>query len=229
MNLCAVCWIIFWIGSIITIPQSYVEARTPWRVNTPTAEIKKQWEQIENSLDQANPKVVETIDQLLTDLVKQENETTLLLEQKAATQMGSISIVVAILLAVFSFFIQESRTVLSLKLRNIFLILNTLIVGIFIMSMYWSYQGFAVRDSFATYNVDDLFKNFNEEKFGLKDVMISSVLENYQVLEINSQVNEVKAAAIALAARFFIIGLIGFTVVSLVVLFMINRRIPQGR
>jgi regulatory protein YycH of two-component signal transduction system YycFG len=94
---------------------------------------------------------------------------------------------------------------------------------IFVLSMYWSYKGFVVRNDFASYNIDDLFNIMKDKESNLTVFKISNILENYQIYVINTKVNFAKAASLALAARLFIVGIITFAISSLCVLIGIKK------
>jgi hypothetical protein len=160
---------------------------------------------------------------LLQDLVKQENDVTSALDQKASTQMGCISIVVAIILAALGFFIKDAGEVLSKTQRNVFLILSSLIIVIFVFSIYCSYSGFAIRDDFASYNIADFFKIMADKDSDLKTLQISNILENYQIYTTNIVLNQNKAGSLLLAARFFTAGVISFAMISLWMMFVATK------
>ena len=183
--------------------------------HSPSEDMRKEWNKIETLLDKKNDKVRYSINSLLSKLADQEDEVTKLLEHKAATQMGTISIVVAIVLATLRFFLKEVPSSFSINQRNLFLFLNALIVGVFIFSMYWSYQGFAVREDFASYNIENLFDIMNDKESTNHTFLVSDALEHYQIYKINRTVNDFKADALLLAARSFTVGIIGFAMISL--------------
>lgn len=191
-------------------------------IHVPTKEVREKWSRIEDILLEKKPETVREINSLLSELVKQENDTTVLLEQKASTQMGCISIVVAIVLAMLGFFVKGPPKFLSKRQRGLFLFFNVAIIVIFILSMYWSYQGFTVRENFASYNIDDLFEIMKDKDSNMRTFLISNILENEQIYAVNSKVNELKANALILALRFFIAGIIAFAIISLMLVFMSN-------
>lgn len=194
---------------------------------TPTPELRKEWTSIENILDQKKNDVIISTDLLLKNLAKQEDDITTYLDQKASTQMGNISIVVAIILAALGFFIKDAGHYLSGKQRSIFLILCALIIVTFIFSIYCSYKGFVIRDNFATYNITDFFKIMGDKNSDIKTLQISNILENYQIYTTNIVLNQNKAGALFLSAKFFTVGVIGFALVSLwamIVVTMGNRK-----
>jgi hypothetical protein len=196
-------------------------------IHTPTESLRKKWGDIENILLKKDAKTICEVDKLLSELAKEENNVTALLEQKASTQMGCISIVVAILLAAFSFYIKDLPKYLPKK-RNalIFPAFTTSIVFlsiIFLCSIFFSYQGFKIREDFASYNIDDLFNIMKDKDSDLVSFQVSNILENYQICAINSFVNEKKADNLTLAARFFICGIMGIFMLSLITACIINN------
>jgi hypothetical protein len=179
-------------------------------------------------LIQKDAKTVKSIDTLLSDLVKQENDITMLLEQKASTQMGCISILIAIILASLNFFIK-GKNKFSFKWTILIFFIIFCILSVFIISMYFSYQGFAIKENFASYNVDDLFNIMKDEKSDLNSFWTSNILENYQIYLLNSKANEYKAQYLLLAARYFIGGVIAFTIFVLIMMFIRMRNISFRR
>lgn len=177
-------------------------------INTPTESERKKWAEIENILLKKDAKTVSEIDKLLSEQAKEENNVTSLLEQKASTQMGSISIVITIILAVFSFYTKDLSKYLfkkgSICLSFLFIISIVFLILAFFCSIYFSYQGFKIREEFASYNIDDLFNMMKDKSDNLVTFQISDILENYQICGINSAVNEEKANALNWAAKFFI-------------------------
>ena len=193
-------------------------------IHTPDKKLREKWEYIEDVLDQKDQATVTGIDKLFINLVEQENETTALLEQKASTQMGCISIVIAILLATLGLFLKDFPLRFTTKQKKSFLILSCIIISIFIFSMYWSYKAFVVREDYAVYNINDLFKIIEDKEEGFKTYQISNILENYQIFIVNSQVNDAKANALLLAAKSFISGIILFSVLSLCIMVLRNKK-----
>jgi hypothetical protein len=185
--------------------------------------MRIKWENIEDILLQKDSNTTNAINSLLINLVEQENEVTSLLEQKASTQMSSISIVVTIVLATLGFLLRGFPENISKKKKNVFLSFYVAIMLIFVLSMYWSYKGFVVRNDFASYNIDDLFNIMKDKESNLTVFKISNILENYQIYVINTKVNFAKAASLALAARLFIVGIITFAISSLCVLIGIKK------
>ena len=189
----------------------------------PGKELRAKWEGIEDHIGTKDTKTVNAIDTLMHNLVTQENETTVLLEQKASTQMGCISIVVAIILAALGLFLKDLPSFISSKTRGLLIFITSVIVIIFLSSMYWSYKGFVIRDNYATYNVDDLFKIMQEEESSYHTYQVSNILENYQIYTVNDKVNDKKAIALLFAARTFIVGIIVFCFVALGIILLTNK------
>jgi hypothetical protein len=195
-------------------------------IHTPTESERKRWEDIESILLKKDAKTVGEIDGLLSELAKEENNVTSLLEQKASTQMGCISIVVTIVLAAFSFYTKDLYLLKkgNICLSLLFVVSIAFLITAFFSSIYFSYQGFKIREDFASYNIDDLFDIMKDKDSGLVTFQISNILENYQVCAINSVVNEEKADALNWAARFFIFGIAWFFATLLIVICIISSR-----
>ncbi len=193
-------------------------------IHKPDESTRKKWEYIENILITKDNQTILSIDTLLATLVEQENNVTDLLEQKASTQMSCIAIVIAIVLASLGLFMKDLPSVISRRSKNILVIITILIIGTFIFSMYWSYKGFVIRENYAAYNVDGLFGILEDKDSNYLTYQISNILENYQIYFINSTVNEVKADALSLALKSFIIGIIGFSFVSLGIIIFTNKK-----
>jgi hypothetical protein len=225
-------FILIWIFAFPwKISEEYASARIRFKsanVHTPTLELRRKWNEIEEMLIQKDAKTVKSIDTLLSDLVKQENDITMLLEQKASTQMGCISILISIILASLNFFIK-GKNKFSFKWTILIFFIIFCILSVFIISMYFSYQGFAIKENFASYNVDDLFNIMKDEKSDLNSFWTSNILENYQIYLLNSKANEYKAQYLLLAARYFIGGVIAFTIFVLIMMFIRMRNISFRR
>jgi len=185
--------------------------------HVPSKELQDRWSSIEKMLYKKDIKSIESIHKLLLTLVDQENSITALIEQKASTQMGSISIVVAILLASSGFFLNEAKR-FQKRTRTFFLVIYSLMCIVFVASIYSSYRGFVAKDNFASYNVDDLFNDMVPDKYDSKNFMVYNILENYQILKVNSDANETRANELILAARLSTIGLIIFSMASVLMI-----------
>lgn len=201
-------------------------------IHTPTKLERKKWQEIENILLKKDAKTVSEIDKLISEQAKEKNNVTSLLEQKASTQMGSISIVITIILAVFSFFIKDLSIHFFKKgnvcLSFLFSISIVFLISAFFCSIYFSYQGFKIREEFAAYNIDDLFDIMRDKSDNLVTFQISDILENYQICGINSNVNETKANALNWAAKFFIFCIIwSFETLLIIVCIVSSHSIPR--
>ncbi len=194
-------------------------------VHTPTNMLRMEWQHIENILNQKDPAAISEINKLLFELVKYENDVTGLLDHKASTQMGCISVVITIVLATFSFLTKDFGGNLSEKRRKMFRFLYIIVIVILMISIYFSYQSFKVRPNYAAYNVDDLFNIMKDKDSGLQTFYVSNILENYQIYNLNGQVNDVKADVVARAAFFFICGIISFFVVLLIMIFSVHGKL----
>jgi predicted PurR-regulated permease PerM len=191
-------------------------------VHTPTNALRKDWQNIEDILSQKEPSAVSEINKLLFELVKYENDVTVLLDSKASTQMGCISVAIAIVVAAFNFLARDFPENFSRTRKKMVIFLYIITILILMISICFSYQSFKVRQNYAEYNVDDLFNILKDKESGLETFWINNILENYQIYNQNSRVNYVKSEALAHAAFFFICGIIGFFVVSLILIFNIH-------
>lgn len=193
-------------------------------IHHPDTKTRQKWEDIEDTLMQKKPKTVEAIDELFKNLVAEENETTILLEQKASTQMGCISIVIAILVATLGLFLKDFSMKFSKTQKMLFLFVSCALIFVFVFSVYWSYKSFAIRANYATYNVEDLLEMMKDSKSDFMTYQIFNVLENYAIYNINSTVNDSKADALLLAAKSFFAGIVMFSILCLGIIVFRTRK-----
>jgi hypothetical protein len=220
------------IFSKVIIPVALNSNVTKPRINTPSESERKKWEEIENILLEKDSKTVSEIDKLLSEQVKEENNVTSLLEQKASTQIGTISIIITIILAVSSFYTKDLSKYLlkkgSICISVIFIISMFFLLTSFFCTIYFDYQGFKIREEFAAYNINDLFDIMRDKSDKLATFQISNILENYQICGINSDVNEAKAIALNWAAKFFIFCIIwSFETLLIIVCIVSSNSIPR--
>jgi hypothetical protein len=185
-------------------------------LHTPNNALRKDWQNIEDILSQKEPAAISEINKLLFELVKYENDVTVLLDHKASTQIGCISVAIAIVVATFNLLTRDFPGNFSHTRKKILIFLYIITILVLIISICFSYQSFKVRQNYAAYNVDDLFNILKDKDSGLESFWINNILENYQIYNQNSRVNYIKSEVLSQAAFFFIFGIISFFVVSLI-------------
>ena len=220
------------IFSKVIMPVALDTNVTKPRIYTPSESERKKWAEIENILLKKDAKTVSEIDKLLSEQAKEENNVTSLLEQKASTQMGTVSIIITIILAVSSFYTKDLSKYLlekgSICISFIFITSIVFLLISFFCTIYFDYQGFKIREEFAAYNIDDLFDMMRDKSDKLATFQISDILENYQICGINSDVNEAKANALNWAAKFFIFCIIwSFETLLIIVCIVSSHSIPR--
>ncbi len=184
--------------------------------HTPTKIIEEEFKKIESTIQGAPPETISGFNNLLSDLVAKEDSVTLLLEQKASTQMGAMSIIITIILAIMGLLTKDARMTFSKIGKKRLFYAFCLTIIIFLFSIYATHFSYAIRNDFASYNLDDMLDSLKNSKSFIS-FQTSNILANYQIYKINSQVNECKANWLAASIWSFMIGLFIFSCLCLVI------------
>lgn len=208
--------VVFIIGLIFLGIKSYSWLTCYDSFHTPTKIMEGEFKNIESTLQGAPPETINGFNNLLLDLVAKEDAVTSLLEQKASTQMGAMSIIITIILAIMGLLTKDVLVSFSKngKRRLFYVVCLTIIILLF--SIYATHFSHVVRNDFASYNLDDMLDSLKDSKSFIS-FQTSNILANYQIYKINSQVNEFKANWLAASIWSFMIGLFIFSCVCLVI------------
>jgi hypothetical protein len=190
--------------------------------HTPTKNMEQEFKNIESTLQGAPLETISGFNGLLSDLVAKEDGVTSLLEQKASTQMGTMSIIITIILAIIGLLTKDSVTSFSKNEKKRIFYAFCLTIAIFLFSIYATHFSYVIRSDFASYNLDDTLDTLKESKSFIP-FQISNILANYQIYKINSQVNECKANWLAASIWSFMIGLFIFSCICLVIVAFKNN------
>lgn len=184
--------------------------------HAPTKIIEQEFKKIESTLQNAPSETISGFNSLLSDLVAKEDGVTALLEQKASTQMGAMSIIITIILAIIGLLTKNALMSFSRNGKKKIFCVFCLTVTIFLFSIYTTHFSYVVRNDFASYNLDDMLDTLKDSKSFIS-FQISNILANYQIYVINSQVNERKANWLAASIWSFMIGLFIFSCLCLTI------------
>lgn len=184
--------------------------------HTPTKIMEEEFKNIESALQSAPSETISGFNNLLSDLVAKEDGVTSLLEQKASTQMGAMSIIITIILAIMGLLTKDALVSFSKNGKKRLFYAVCLTIIIFLFSIYATHFSYVVRNDFASYNLDDMLDTLKDSKSFIS-FQTSNILANYQIYKINSQVNEFKANWLAASIWSFMVGLFIFSCICLVI------------
>jgi len=191
--------------------------------HTPTPIMEQEFKKIETILQGTPQETIAGFNSLLSDLVAKEDAVTSLLEQKASTQMGTMSIIVTIILAILGLLTKDALMPFSKNGKKKIFYAFCITVMIFLFSIYATHFSYMIRNDFASYNLDDMINTLKDSKGSFISFQISNILANYQIYRINDWVNECKANWLAASIWSFMTGIFIFSCICLIIIAFKNN------
>lgn len=177
-------------------------------VHKPSEARRREMKRIEGIVDQKDPQTVAEISFFFHELVQEEDDRTVLLQQRASSLLGTVSVVITVILASVSLLVKDVPG--RLKGADYFILgcLVFLVMLVLGTSLFWIWNGFAVRSDFATHNLDDFVSVMGGKDADLRTFKTLLIIENLQIREINAKVNSSKAVALSMATGNLFGGLV---------------------
>jgi lysylphosphatidylglycerol synthetase-like protein (DUF2156 family) len=200
----------------------YLSRPMPSKPLVSTEKTHQDLERIETIINAKDDETAKAITLFFDALIQEEDERTSLLQHRASSLLGTVSVVVTIILAGLSILIKDALHRLEKSDSLILLCLGHLTMILFGASLFWTWSGFTVRGDFATHNPDDFIEVMNDDQAGLRTFQVLRSLENYEINQINAKVNSAKARAPRMATGNLFLGLLVFSLCCLFLLLRID-------
>jgi len=180
-------------------------------------------EKVVGALADKDPAAVISVVTLFGDEVKEENERTVLLQQRASSLLSGSIVAVSIILASVGIMLKDLRGITKGRSIAFFVLPIVLVLG---ASLYWTWDGFGALP-FATFNTDNLLENVSKPGADLVTTQIVAVQQRYQVVKTNGSLNNEKAEALRWATANLFLGLFMFSAFCLSLLTLMNEPISN--
>lgn len=177
---------------------------------------------VEAILDREDRETTVAVESFFRDLVRQEDERTKLLQERASSLLGTASVVLTIILAGLGVLSPQVLSLLKSRDKAVLFCLAYLVMLIIGTSLFWTWKGFTVRNDFVGPNPEALLREMGRDHADLDNFYVFGTLEGYVVYQVNYGANSSKANALAMATGNLFFGLLAFAIFYLILMTRIN-------
>ena len=180
-------------------------------------------EKVLGALADNDPAAVASVVSLFGDAVREEDERTVLLQQRASSLLSGSIVAISIILGSVGIILRDLRGIPRGRTLAFFVLSVVLMLG---ASLYWIWDGFGALP-FVAFNTDNLLENASKPGSDLVTTQIVAVQQRYQILETSLSLNSQKAEALRWATANLFVGLFMFSGFCLSLLALMNEPISN--